>query len=248
MAFIATAWHWLVDLVRTSFTDLAIAAIVLFTGLVAARVLSLLADVGLRKLKIDQALREGFGVPFKASSVASQVLLWGIAGVTVLATLKILGINAIVVTALAIFAIVVIAFSIVLALRDLVPNFIAGAEMHRKGFFSEGDSVVIDGERARVLEAGMLETILEQSGMRIVIPNAMLLRREIVVEGAMSPLGRDRVAASQQAATDEAALEREASEQDLAADSVAKEREEAEDAGADPTAAKRFRARSRDSK
>ena len=202
MAFLASAWQWLVHLVRTSFTDIALAAIILFTGLVAARVISLLADVGLRRLKVDQALRTGFGIRISVSALASQVLLWGIAGVSVLWSLEVLGINALVVTALAIFALVIIAFSIVLALRDLVPNFIAGTEMRRKGFFSEGDAIVIDGEKARVLEAGMLETILEQGGMRIVVPNAMLLRREIVVEGATSPLGRDRAAASEDAAAE----------------------------------------------
>lgn len=175
-------WEWIVTLVNEGVTDLAVAAIVLFSGLVIARIASLLIDTGLRSVRFNDALREGFGIPFNVSGILSQFVLWSVSAITVLWALSIIGISALVITVLAVLGIVIIAFSIVITLRDLLPNMIAGFEMHRKGFFSEGDVVSLDGERARVLEAGLLETILERDSMRIIIPNAMLLRREIIVE------------------------------------------------------------------
>jgi small-conductance mechanosensitive channel len=175
-------WEWLVELVSESVTDIALAAIVLFSGLVIARIASLLIDTGLRTVRFNEALREGFSIPFNVSGILSQSVLWSVSTITVLWALSIIGISALVISALAILAVIIIAFSIIIALRDLIPNIIAGVEMHRKGFFSEGDTVSLDGERARVIGAGMLETILERDSIRIIIPNAMLLRREIIVE------------------------------------------------------------------
>ena len=179
-------WEWLIELVTSSLTDITLAVIVLFSGLVIARITSLLIDTGLRTVRFNDALREGFGIPFNVSGALSQFVLWSVSAITVLWALRIVGLSTIVVTALAILALVIIAFSIVITLRDLLPNFIAGVEMHRKGFFAEGDTVSLDGERARVLEAGLLETILERDSIRIIIPNAMLLRREIIVEESAS--------------------------------------------------------------
>ena len=182
------AWDWVVELVSSSITDLALAAIVLFSGLVIARIGSLLIDTGLRSVHFNDALRTGFGIPFNVSGAIGQLFLWVVSIITILWTLSIIGVNALVMTIIALFIIAIIAFSIILTLRDLIPNIIAGTEMHRKGFFAEGDMVSLDGERARVIEAGLLETILERDGMRIIIPNAMLLRREIIVEGAQSDI------------------------------------------------------------
>ena len=191
MTTVSSVWEWLVDIFATSLTDIALAAIILFSGLVVARIGSLLIDTGLRTLRFNDALRKGFGIPFNISGAIGQLFFWIVSFVTVLWALTIIGISAFVVTVLAVFAIIIIAFSIVIALRDLIPNMIAGIEMHRKGFFTEGDTVTLDGERARVLEAGLLETILERGTMRIIIPNAMLLRREIIVEDVRDGMEED---------------------------------------------------------
>jgi hypothetical protein len=186
MTTLTTVREWIVELLSTSLTDLALAAIVLFSGLIIARVGSLLIDTGLRSVRFNDALREGFSIPFNVSGAIGQLFLWSVSTITVLWALQIIGISALVISALAVIAIIIIVFSIVIALRDLIPNLIAGVEMHRKEFFSEGDTVTLDGERAQVIEAGLLETILERDGMRIIVPNAMLLRREILVQTAQS--------------------------------------------------------------
>ena len=188
MAVVADAWNWLTELVLSSLNDVVVAAIVLFVGLALARILALSIDAGLRRIRLNEALRSGFGIPFNVSGIIGQLILWSISAITVLWALRIIGLNRIVLTILAVIALVIIVFSMVLALRDLVPNLVAGAEMHRKGFFAEGDTVMIDGETAQVLETGLLETILEQEDVRIVIPNALMLRKEIVVQGASSPV------------------------------------------------------------
>lgn len=188
MTTVRYVWDWLIELITSSITDLALAAIILFSGLIIARIGSLLIETGLRMVRFNEALRTGFGIPFNVSGAISQFFFWSVSAITVLWALRIIGVTTFVISALAVFAIIIMAFSIVLALRDLIPNIIAGAEMHRKGFFSEGDMVSLDGERAKVIEAGLLETILERDGMRIIIPNAMLLRREIIVEGANSTI------------------------------------------------------------
>lgn len=190
MVTVQGAWTWLVDLFTSSISDIALAAIVLFSGLVIARISSLLIERGLRTLKFNEALKTAFSLPFNISSIISQFVLWSIAAVSILWALRILGINTFVVSALAILAIIIITFSAIIALRDLIPNLISGVEMHRKGLIAEGDMIIFDGERARVLEAGMLETILEQGTMRIVIPNAVLLRHEIFIEGSTSPVAK----------------------------------------------------------
>jgi len=170
------------DILHSSVSSIAIAAIVLFTGLVAGKILGLLVHNILRHLRLNHTLNKAFDVSYNLETFISTAVSFVIYAITILISLSILGLNNLFLSIAGALVIIILLLSAVFALRDLIPNFIVGIEIQRKGFFKEGDLVVIDGVHAKIVEAGLLETILEvEDHERIIIPNSGILKKEIRV-------------------------------------------------------------------
>jgi small-conductance mechanosensitive channel len=170
------------EILQASISRIAIAAIVMFTGLVAGKILGLLAHNILRHMKLNHTLNKAFDVSYNIEAFISTAVSFIIYAVTFMISLYIIGLNNLFISIAGALVIILLLLSAVFALRDLIPNFIVGVEIQRKGFFKEGDLVVIDGEHARIVEAGLLETILEaENHERIIIPNSGILKKEIRV-------------------------------------------------------------------
>jgi len=170
------------SVIRESFSRLILAAIILLVGLILGRVIGLIISNSLKKLQLNSILSEAFGIKYNIEGIVGTVasaLVWVY---TILLSLSFLGLSKIVSTIIGIIVLVILILSILLALRDLFPNLVMGIEIQRKELLKEGDLITVDREKAKVMETGLLEVILEKGeGERIIIPNSILLRKEITV-------------------------------------------------------------------
>lgn len=178
----ASSLHGFEAVIREGFSRIILAAIVLLIGLVLGRVVGLIIANSLKKLQVNNILSEAFGIKYNVERIISNlasILIWVY---TILLSLSFLGLSRIVSTIIGIIILVILVLSILLALRDLFPNLVMGLEIQRKELLKEGDRISVDKESAKVLEIGLLEVILEKAeGERIIIPNSILLRKEITV-------------------------------------------------------------------
>ena len=93
-----------------------------------------------------------------------------------------LGITTLLLNIISISIILLLTFSIILALKDFVPNMIAGIKINKKEIVKKGDKISFDRIYAVVHEVTLTETKLEsKSGDIIFIPNALLLKKVIRV-------------------------------------------------------------------
>ncbi len=86
----------------------------------------------------------------------------------------------------AVLIVIVLAFGFLLiySLKDLIPNISAGITLARSNAFRVGDKVKIGLYEGVVREFTITSTKIEDKmGRLIIIPNAIILRREIINEG-----------------------------------------------------------------
>ena len=85
-----------------------------------------------------------------------------------------------------ILAIIVLTFGFVIiySLKDLIPNVVAGIHLARERAFKVGDKVRIGLYEGEVKNFTLTTTQIEdENGRVIIIPNSIIVRREIINEG-----------------------------------------------------------------
>ena len=91
-----------------------------------------------------------------------------------------MGLTSLILNMLSGSVILLILISIILAIKDFVPNMVAGIFIFQKEIIRKGDVISFDKIKAKVLETTLIETKLEsKSKDTIYIPNSVLIKKEI---------------------------------------------------------------------
>ena len=226
----ASAFRGFETIIRESFSRIIIAAIILLVGLILGRIIGLIISNSLKKLQVNSILSEAFGIKYNIEGILSSLASAVVWIYTILLSLSFLGLSKLVSTIIGIIVLVILVLSILLALRDLFPNLIMGVEIQRKELLKVGDLISVDSEDAHVMEIGLLEVILEKGeGERIIIPNSILLRKEIkVIKREGKKVKDPNVEAQKEEARQKMQEERKAKKEDKK-----KKREQKKDEGKD---------------
>lgn len=163
-------------------TDIVIAMAILLIGFIIGNLLGRVLKRLLYEFKVDPALKKSLKIKFSMEKILSEILSYSIYFISIVMTLNHLGVTSTILNIISIALIVLIAFSILLALKDLVPNFIAGIKIIQKEIVKKGDNISFDKIKARVVKVTWTETKLEsKSGDIIFIPNSLLLKKILKV-------------------------------------------------------------------
>ena len=93
-----------------------------------------------------------------------------------------LGITTLLLNIISIAIILLLTFSLILAIKDFIPNMIAGIKINKKEIVKKGDKISFDRIYAIVNEVTLTETKLgSKSGDIIFIPNSFLLKKVIKI-------------------------------------------------------------------
>jgi small-conductance mechanosensitive channel len=84
-----------------------------------------------------------------------------------------------------IFLIILAAVIVLVAFREILPNFLAGIQMNARGRFKVGDYIKLDtGEEGYIDEMNLTDTMIKSSdGSTIVLPNRKLTQSKIINYG-----------------------------------------------------------------
>ncbi len=166
-----------------SFSNITIAAIILILGIIIAQILGRLTKKSLEKIKINVLLKESLNIKFDFETIIPTIITYTIYFYFLLLSLSILGLNRIILSIIGIITLIIIFLSTLLFLRDLLPNIIVGIEIHKKKLFEKNDIITFEGEKAKIKEINLLNTIIEKKdGEKIILPNSIILKKEITVE------------------------------------------------------------------
>ncbi len=177
--FIARAIDYLNNIFAKYLTKFIGALIILLIGIVIGRVVGKFVKRVLHEFEFDTFVRKATSIKISLEELISHLLEYLIYFFSIVYALSKLGLVATVFQFLSLVIIVFIVLSILLGLKDFIPNILAGIRIQQKGYFNNGDMILMRNKlgniEGRIINLNLLETVVEtRKGDIIHIPNSLL--------------------------------------------------------------------------
>ncbi|MBR9692249.1 mechanosensitive ion channel [Candidatus Woesearchaeota archaeon] len=164
------------------FTKFIVAVIILLIGFVIARIVGKLVHKILHEIELNNILKKA-GVKFELENPISHLTTYIVYFFTIISALNSLGLTTKIFDMLALAFLALIIISILLAIKDFVPNLISGFFIYKRGLIKVGDKIKIDNISGKVKKITLIETEIETSAKDIIhIPNSTITKKEILVK------------------------------------------------------------------
>ena len=158
------------------------AILILVIGIILGNIVSKLVKRLLKELEVGRVLKEQ-KVKFPLEEFLASLFKYVIYAVALIWALTQLKLQIIVLyIILGIILLILVSF-IILAFKDIIPNFVAGIIIHLKQKVKKGDYIIIDNTEGKVQEVDMQETkIKTKEGDLVLYPNSLILKHKITIK------------------------------------------------------------------
>ncbi len=161
--------------------NIIVALLIFFIGFIIGKLLGKILKKVLRHMNLDYFLRKTLGFKVSAEDILSGSVSYFIYIISFIMALNQLGLSTAILQMVIGGVIVIIVISIILSIKDFLPNVVAGLVLREKAFVSENDVIRIKDIEGKVVELGMVETIIQnRHGDRIFIPNIVFTKNEVI--------------------------------------------------------------------
>lgn len=167
--------------VQPFYVKVVVGLIIILMGLIVGQLTGRFVRKVLLELHLDRVVHRLTRLRLNLASSAAALARYGIYMVFFVWALERMGLGAPILNILAGAAILLVVVACLLAIKDFVPNALAGFYAGWKGIVKKGDVITIGNVSGRITDVELLETRLEtEKGDMIVVPNRNLLREVIV--------------------------------------------------------------------
>lgn len=158
--------------------DIVIALVIFLLGLIIGRLAGKLAGRLLHQLRLDDAIQRATPLRLSIEHTIAAVLTYTIYIVALIMALTQIGIATTALTILLVLVAIATLTSLLLALRDMLPNALSGIMIRLRAEIKEGDRISIDGNEGVVKHTSLLYTHLEtKRSEMLILPNTIFLKR-----------------------------------------------------------------------
>ena len=164
--------------VNTIVTKIIVGIIIFIVGLILARIVSKLAEKLLRDFSLDSAVRKKTGVKTSFEKFLSGGISLVISLIFLVIALNYIGITTLIVNVLSIAIIIIITASLLLTIKDSVPNIIAYRAIRSKDLVRVGDKIIMDNTQGVVEDLNLFQVKIAYKEDVLFIPNALFLHKE----------------------------------------------------------------------
>tara|TARA_Y100000310_G_scaffold95944_1_gene93716 strand:+ start:529 stop:1107 length:579 start_codon:yes stop_codon:yes gene_type:complete len=162
-------------------SKLLIALIILFIGFVIGRLVGRLISRVLHEFELNKVLKKTTTMGLKLEEIISKLVTYLIYFLAIIWALETLSLAPVILYIISGAVLIIIILSILLSIKDFVPNFIAGLTIQKKRSLKPGDHIKVKDMEGEVVKVNMVEvSINNKHGDVIYIPNSMLLKSEFV--------------------------------------------------------------------
>ena len=159
-------------LIRTA-TSLTI----LFIGFIIGRIIGRVVLKLLKEIEFDKTLRKATGTKTSFSDIISHSSSYLIYFLTVILSLESIGLTTFVLNLILVVILVIIGISVILAIKDYIPNFVGGYSLRNKGLFVKGDNIKVGSVQGKIIKINLLDTYVETKNKDLmVIPNSYFVK------------------------------------------------------------------------
>ncbi|MBW3015217.1 mechanosensitive ion channel [Candidatus Woesearchaeota archaeon] len=177
--------EYLSELVSSFFESIVVAVVILFIGFIIAKIVSKIIQSGLKEIELNKILKNAGVKKVNLEKGISKIIFYFIIFFSVIMALNQLGIATTILNIIAAGAVILIVLTLVLAIKDFIPNAFAGLIMQKRGFFREGDYIKVDELEGRVVKINMTETEIQtDKGDLIFVPNSTLYKKNFSVKSS----------------------------------------------------------------
>jgi small-conductance mechanosensitive channel len=169
------------DLFSGLINKILIALIILLIGFILGKVASRITHKTLKEIKLNKIISEASGIKISFEEIISHFILYFIYFISIIMTLRHIGIATDILNILSGAIIILIGIFILMSVKDFIPNIISGIIIHQRNIINEGDIIIINNIKGKVISLTLLETKLKtNSNDIIIIPNSNLTKNEII--------------------------------------------------------------------
>ena len=169
------------DLLSDVILKLVSSILIIIIGLVIGRFIGKLTQKILNNLQLNRILKSETNIKILLEEALASILKYVIYFISLIAALNQLGLAPIVFTIILIIVLVFMVFFIILALKDFIPNIMAGFVIHQKGFIKKNDYIRVKSVEGRIEQIGLTEVKLITKNKDVVfVPNITLVKNEVI--------------------------------------------------------------------
>ncbi|MBW2982099.1 mechanosensitive ion channel family protein [Candidatus Woesearchaeota archaeon] len=179
--WISNAMIYLNNIFSQFFIKFIVSIIILLIGFIIGRTVEKILQKILHEVELNKNIKKA-GIKFPIENIISSFTKYFIYFIAVIWALTELGLTTTVLNMISAVILVLILISLVLAIKDFIPNIIAGFFIHRKRMFKQGDNITVKDLKGIIQKITLTETeIKTEKGDIIYIPNS-IIKKEVVIK------------------------------------------------------------------
>ena len=164
------------------FTKIIVAVVILLIGFIIGRIIGRLIYKFLHEVELNNILKKA-GIKTPLEKTISNFAKYFIYFISVIWALNEMGLTTTILNMILAAALILIIVSILLGIKDFIPNLISGFLIYNKSIIKEGDKIKIDKLEGKVVNISFIETqIKTKKGDIIHIPNSTITKKEVIVK------------------------------------------------------------------
>ncbi|MBS3149244.1 mechanosensitive ion channel [Candidatus Woesearchaeota archaeon] len=172
--------EFLIKLINENSIRIIIAISILLLGVVIGRFLSKLVYKVLVYIGLSKLLKTSIKSKLPVEEIISYIIKYVIYFSSLVIALNQIGVNEFAQQLILVLILIMIGSIIFFALRDFVPNFIAGIIIHRKNIIKVNENIKILGIEGTVSEYDILHIkVINQDKEIFIIPNSLIMKNII---------------------------------------------------------------------
>ncbi|MEW6062860.1 MAG: mechanosensitive ion channel domain-containing protein [Nanoarchaeota archaeon] len=169
------------NIITETIVNLMASILILLIGLIIGRFAGKLIKKVLSELNVNVILKKESRIKIPFEEFISMLVKYIIYFIALIIALNQLGLTTIVfyITLTVIF--ILIGIFIILAVKDFIPNIVAGLMLHQKDSIKLGDKIRVKGVEGKIVHISLTETKIKTKDNDIIfIPNIAMIKNEVV--------------------------------------------------------------------
>ncbi len=162
------------------YTNVILAFIILLGGIILAKIVGRLIEKVLKEIELNKFLKKTTSIKISIEELIANIVTYLLYFIAIIAALDQLGIATTILYFISLGIIIIIVASILLGLRDLFPNIIAGIHLYQKRVLKEGDNLKVGDVKGKVVKVSLTEIRIKTKKDDIIyLPNSILIKQKV---------------------------------------------------------------------
>src|SRR3989338_5985871 len=172
----ASKTEYIINLLRPILSKVVVAVVILLVGLIIGKLAGKTVQWILRTAEINKRWKECTGMNWRVETCISAIVSGTIYFIVIIMALTVLGLSEIIAKIISFGLICLIFISLLLALKDFIPNYIDGLRLYKR--IKQKDTIIIENMKGQVEDVTWTDVkILAENGDILYIPNSLFLKK-----------------------------------------------------------------------